>query len=95
LKKEFCIESQEIGDIILVSNKAISSHLQRYGQTIYSRKYSGYSHAILALEKGIYIEAIKDNSTKNNVTIFCIDELKKRLQKEYKVALKFEFLWEC
>ena len=39
------------------------------------------------------IEAIKDNSTKNNVTIFCIDELKKRLQKEYKVALKFEFLF--
>lgn len=54
--------------------------MQRYGQTIYSRKYSGYSHAILALEKGIYIEAIKDNSTKNNVTIFCIDELK-RLQR--------------
>ena len=93
MKKEFCIESQEIGDIILVSNKAISSHLQRYGQTIYSRKYSGYSHAILALEKGIYIEAIKDNSTKNNVTIFFFFLLKKRLQKEYKVALKFEFLF--
>lgn len=84
MKKEFCIESQEIGDIILVSNKVISSHFQRYGQTIYSRKYSRYSHAILALEKGIYIEAMKDNSTKNNVTIFCIDELKERLQKEYK-----------
>lgn len=56
-KKEFCIESQEIGDIILISNKAYSSKIQRYLQTLGSLKLSKYSHAILALNKGIYIEA--------------------------------------
>lgn len=83
MKKEFCIESQEIGDIILVSNKAISSHVQRLGQAT-SFKYPRYSHAILALENGIYIEAMKNKSNKNNITILCIDELKKRFQNEYK-----------
>jgi hypothetical protein len=84
VKKEFCIESQEIGDIILISNQATTSKVQRGLQSIGSFKYSKFSHAILALEKGIYIEAMKDKKTKNNITIFCIDELKKRLKKEYK-----------
>lgn len=84
MKKEFCIELQEIGDIILISNKAISSNIQRGLQCVGSFKASKFSHAILALEKGVYIEAMKDSNTKNNISIFCIDELKKRLKKEYK-----------
>lgn len=84
MNKKFCIENQKVGDIILVSNKAISSHIQRVGQTVFSLKKSNYSHAILALEKGIYIEAMKGKHIKNNIDIICIDELQKRFQTEYK-----------
>lgn len=84
-KKDFCIESQEIGDIILISNKACLSKVQRCLQTLGSLKISKYSHAILALSQGIYIEAMKDNNKndKYDIDIFCINELKKRFESDY------------
>lgn len=84
-KKDFCIESQEIGDIILISNKACLSKIQRCLQTLGSLKISKYSHAILALSQGIYIEAMKDNNKndKYDIDIFCINELKKRFESDY------------
>lgn len=85
-KKEFCIEEQEIGDIILILNKAYLSSAQIILQSIGSLKIAKYSHAILALSKGIYIEAMRNSNENGNydIDIFCINELKKRLKNEYR-----------
>ncbi len=78
----FCTDNQQIGDIILISNKAISSKIQQIGQTVFSCKKSNYSHAILSLGFGMFIEAMKNNN-KQKVDIFCIRELEERFKNEY------------
>ena len=77
----FCIKDQEIGDIILIKNKAITSKANIALQVLGSLKSTVHSHAILALFPGRYIEAMnygKDNK-KLGIDFLCINELLDRL----------------
>lgn len=83
----FHAHNQKIGDILLVQNKSKKSLLNRMFQAIVSRKIkpAKYSHVILCLSKGIYIEAMKyeKNDEGFGVDFLCIKELKKRFKSEY------------
>lgn len=85
----FNIQYQEVGDIILISNKALSSKANKKAQEGFTGENVNYSHAILALASGSFYESTtydKENKKKNfkdGVSIFCYDEMCRRLDEEY------------
>jgi hypothetical protein len=93
----FCIENQEIGDILLVKNKAIKSKLNVVLQFFGTFKKSEHSHALLALSQGTFIEAMSyDKSVQRfGVDVVCIKELLARFSDDYEgnwKVLRFKFL---
>lgn len=74
---------QEIGDIILVYNKSSKSNV--VSQSALTGGKARFSHAIIGLSPGTYIEAMnhEKNTNKLDIDIFCIDSLKKRFSDEY------------
>jgi len=58
-------ESQQIGDIILVSSRGYRPLLNKLGQGIGAFAYAKYSHVIIALDVGTFIEAIHTHTDKN------------------------------
>lgn len=76
-------ENQKIGDIILVYNTSSKANL--VSQTIGTLEKAHYSHAILCLTSGTYIEAMKykKSSNKLGIDIICLETLKERFSSEY------------
>ena len=81
----FCVENQEIGDIILIKNKSMISKANVAAQFAGTLKYSYHSHALLALSQGTFIEAMNyvKNIRKFGVDLVCITELLTRFSDEY------------
>jgi len=77
-KKSFYPQNLDIGDIILVSSKKPIKIAQRIkkGKTDENK----YTHVIIVINLGMFIEATKNKK----VRVFCYDELKKRLNKNYR-----------
>lgn len=83
----FHAHNQKMGDILLVQNKSKKSLLNRIAQGLGTGKIKPvkYSHVILCLSNGIYIEAMKykKNNQKFGIDFLSIKELKKRFKSEY------------
>ncbi len=80
----FNIFRQKVGDILLV--RTHKSKLNTVSQRLFtSGSKSGFSHAILCLQSGTYVESnyFGNDNDNNGVRLFCADHLFHRLENEY------------